>query len=112
MKNVVEVNSEAEYRKALAEAKGPVALEFTMEGCDACDEEKPKVEKLAAKCPTLTVIRADVDKLGKLADDFKCDATPTLYYADSPEGLVPGTAKELEDSSELRKKIKCARTKK
>lgn len=109
--HVVEVQSEAELQKILAEAKGQVVLEFTQEGCGFCEEEGPKVAKLAEKCADLTVVRVDVDKLPKVADDFKCIGTPTLFLAKSGAEMTPNTAKEIEDSSALARVVKCARKK-
>lgn len=109
---VIEIKTEEELKTALAGAAGPVALEFTQKDCEFCDEEKPKVEKLAAKCGNLTVLRVDVDDLPDLADAYLGEegGTPTLFYAKTSAELQPGKATELEDSTELRRKIKCART--
>ena len=109
MSNVITVSNEEEYKKALSEVKGAVALEFTAVGCPACDEEIPEVDALSKTCGGLTIIRADADALSALADSFKCDATPTIYFAKKAVDLVPGKALELEDSAALKKKMKCAR---
>lgn len=108
---VITVKNQAEYDAALAAAKGAVALEFVMDGCEACEEQMPRIDDLSKTCDGLTVIRANVDDLGDLADKFKCDATPTIYYAKSAAELVPEKAVELEDSAALKRKMKCARSK-
>lgn len=109
MSKIVTVKTEADFKTALAGAKGQVALEFVMKDCSYCDEEKPKVEAIAEACEGLTVIRADVEDLPELADAFQCEGTPTIYFAKKPEDLTPSKSKELDDSSALARRIKCAR---
>lgn len=106
---LVKVTTEDELRQTIAAAKGPVVLSFEMQGCEACDEQKPEIEALVQRCGDVTVIRADVDELPSVADAYGCEATPTLYFADKAADMEPGKAKEVDDVSKLKRKIKCAR---
>lgn len=109
---VVLAKSEEEFNKAVAAAPGAVVADFGMEGCGACEESAPELDKLVAECNDVTVVRVDVDDAPELADKFKVEAMPTFFYADKAALMVPGTAKELEDVKEVRRTIKCARVKK
>ncbi len=109
---VVVVKNEEEMKAALAAATGAVALEFIAKDCQFCDDEKPEVDALAQKCAGLTVLRIDVDDMPALADQYlvgEDSGTPTIFYAKKAVDLQPGKAKELEDSTALRKRMKCSR---
>ena len=120
MGKVVDVKSEDEFKKALAAATGKVAIEFVASDCGFCEDEKPRVEKIAEQCLDLVVIRADVDSMPQVAwDKFLGEAggTPTLYLGTSAqfsEEMTPEKAKqfELDDSAALRRKLKCGRNRK
>ena len=114
---IITPETEEEFRKVLAEIKGPVAVEFVATDCDYCEAEIPKIDKLVNECANVTVLRADADKLSALADKFlgEYGGTPTIYYSEKPEELAAvenpeGAEKfELKDSSALRRRLKCAR---
>lgn len=108
---VIVVKTQTEFDKALSGSTGAVALEFVQKDCGYCEDEKPQVDALAAKCGSLTVLRVDIDDLPAVADKFLTSedaGTPTIFYAKSAADLTPEKAKELEDSDALRRKIKCA----
>ena len=120
MGKIIEVKSEAEYSKALAEARGQVVVEFIQKDCGFCEDEVPRINKLVEKCPeSVTVIRADVDDLPQVAwDGFLGPegGTPTLYLGTSEQlaNMTPEKAKqfELDDSTALKRRLKCGRTEK
>lgn len=109
--HVTTVTTEEQFNAALKAAPGPVLVDFSMEGCGACEEEAPKVEKLATQCDGVTVLKVDVDLLSDLADKFKVEGTPTLMYAGSGADMTPEKAEEMQDVSAARRRIKCAREK-
>lgn len=114
---VIEVRSKEELEKVRSSIKGPVVLEFVDEkNCDACIDEAPRVEKAVNACAgDVTLVKVPVDLGGslpeadKLADEFNADALPALFHAASASDLQPGKAKEVEDSTALKKLIKCSR---
>lgn len=106
---VVVVKNQEELTAALAATTGAVALEFIAKDCEHCDDEKPEVDALVQKCGGLTVLRIDVDDMPKLADEYELEGTPTIYYAKKAADLTPEKAKELDDSSALKRRMKCAR---
>ncbi len=108
---VKSITTKAEFDKALAEAKGPVLVDFVMEQCGACVAEAPEVEKLANSCSGTTVLRVDVDQLSDVADSFKVTGTPTIMFAESGAKMTPTDAVEVEDpfSPAFKRKLKCVR---
>ncbi|MFA6094223.1 MAG: thioredoxin domain-containing protein [Elusimicrobiota bacterium] len=104
-----------EVTKMLAEATGPVVLDFVEEGCGFCEEEKPEVEKLAKDCSGVTIIRVDPVKhpgLDGLTDQYLTgpDAGfPTLFVANKGSDMKPGEAVQVDDAAALRKRLKCPR---
>lgn len=114
MSKVIEPKTQAEYDAALANAKGPVLVEFTQDGCGHCDPEA--LNKLAAGCKTTdaTLMRVECsDGFGSdLADALKVDGTPTALMADSAEDFKAGKVEEVDpeaQAAELKRKFKCAR---
>lgn len=105
----ITVTTEAEFQAALSKAPGQVLVDFSMEGCGACEDEAPKVQKLVEQCNNVTVIKVDVDQLSALADKFKVEGTPTLMYAATGADMTPEKAEEMADASAARRRIKCAR---
>lgn len=110
---ILNASTAEEVARMASEAKGPVVLDFIEEGCGFCDEEAPKVEEVVKSCAGLTVIRVDAtkdDSLNQLADDFKIEGFPTLFYADKGGDLTPDKASMLDDADALKKRAKCPRT--
>lgn len=110
------ITSKAEFDAALREAKGPTLVDFTMEGCGACEEVGPEVDKLVTRCPGTTVLRVDVDKVEEVADQFEVEGTPTLLFAKSGAAMAAGKYDDCgEPDSAVKvamRKLKCARVKK
>jgi thiol-disulfide isomerase/thioredoxin len=109
------VNSLEEYQAKLAAAKGPVLLDFIMDGCGHCEDETPAFEKLVKDCEgnDATVMRLEItqDWVAPLADKLNVTGTPTAMLAQSVKDLEAGKAREVFelDSEAIRKKLKCAR---
>lgn len=109
---ILTASTAEEVTRMANEAKGPVVLDFIEEGCGFCDEEAPKVEEVVKGCAGLTVIRVDAtkdDSLNQLADDFKIEGFPTLFYADKGQDMTPDKASMLDDADALKKRAKCPR---
>lgn len=107
--NVKVVASEQEARDIMANAAGPVVLQFTAEWCGQCPAEKKRADKIAASCDTLTVIRVDEAVAGKLREDYRVDELggfPTSFYAEKGSELKPGMD-ELSDLSDVKDALKC-----
>lgn len=107
----ITITSEAQFAEALQKAPGAVLVDFSSKDCGYCDEEAPRLQKIAAECATVTVLKVDVDQLPALADRFNVDGTPTLMYAKTGAGMTPDDAEELADARAARKRLKCARVK-
>jgi hypothetical protein len=110
---VAEPKTREEFDALLSGTKGAVVVDFTSEGCGACD---PKVlAKLAEDCETTTVVRVDLsgapdDWQNALADKFDVQGTPTTLLAERASQFAPGKVEEIDPTdAATRKRIKCAR---
>lgn len=109
------VTSKEEFDRLMAEAKGPVVVDFIQDGCGHCDEETPAFKKLVEDCKgsPATIMRVEVtDGFGaELADKLDVQGTPTALYAKSAEDFLKGATQEVSDleSAAVRRKLKCAR---
>ena len=68
-----------------------VIVLFTLDGCGACAEYKPRFQKLAAAANLpIPVIYADADdpKFSGLADRLKVEAVPVTFVLRRPRGLI------------------------
>ncbi len=108
-KKPIDINSEAEFEAAVANAPGEVLVDFVSNDCGVCAEDKPKIEALAQGCD-VTVVRVDADRFSKLADKFNVEQVPTLLYAKTAAGMTPKKATDVEPEDVI-KKLKCARPK-
>ena len=113
MSKVAEPKTKAEFDALLKGTKGALVVDFTSEGCGACD---PKVlAKLADDCETTTVVRVDLsgapdDWQNTLADKFDVQGTPTTLLAEKAEAFTPDRVEEIDPTdAATRKRIKCAR---
>jgi hypothetical protein len=108
---VIEPKTRDEYEKALAEAKGPVIVEFVQEGCGACDPTA--LDKLATDCGTkATIMRVECGSgFGSdVADELGVDGTPTALMAESGAKFLAKETVEVDpESTSLRRKLKCSR---
>lgn len=109
---VIEPKTKEEFDKVIAEAKGPVIVDFVQHDCGACDPKD--LNKLAKDCKgtEATVMRVEISEGygSDLADQFNVQETPTTLSADSGAEFKPGTAVEVDPASAaVRSKFKCAR---
>ena len=112
MSKIQDIGTRDEFEKALRAAPGQVLVEFVQDDCSYCDDERPKVERLAARCEQLTVLRINADaseELDQLAKEFHLEAAPTLFYAESGHEMRPEKAVELEDVRAVSKLLKGAK---
>lgn len=82
----------------------PVAVVvWTMQGCPACDQFKPRILQAAQKYAScLPTIIADVDRFPGAADHFRVNATPTtmiLRYGKRTFRHLQGNAPDAEIES-------------
>ena len=113
---VIDVTSVADFDRRVAEAKGKVIVDLVQADCGSCEDEKPDVEALAAKCDTTTVLRVDVeqhpalaDRMDQLSPDKDWGGTPTMLLAESGDALLKGEVEEVEPGKKLLRRLKCAR---
>ena len=111
---VVDITTVEQFNHAVAAAKGPVIIDLVQADCGSCEDEKPEVEALAAKCASTTVLRVDVQQLPQLGDrmdelspDKDWGGTPTLLYAETGDALLKGEVEEVEPWKKLLKRLKC-----
>jgi thiol-disulfide isomerase/thioredoxin len=107
------ITSKAQFDQMMADAKGPVVVDFLMNGCEPCAEAGPELEKLGKDCSgnAVTIGSVDIDApwATELADKLKVDGTPTALFAESAEKFLAGETEEVEVSSKaIRSKLKCA----
>lgn len=108
------VKTRAEFDALLANAKGPVLVDFIQPDCGPCIEETPAFNKLAEACKTsaATIMRVDVTQGfgAELGAELDISGTPTGLLADSADDFKAGRVREVADleSSSVRRKLKCA----
>jgi hypothetical protein len=109
--SVIEPKTRDEYEKVLAEAKGPVIVEFVQEGCGACDPAA--LNKLATDCgakATIMRVECGFGFGSAVADELEVDGTPTTLMAESGAKFLAKETVEVDpESTSLRRKLKCSR---
>lgn len=68
-----------------------VVVLFTLEGCPACEEYKPRFEKIAAAYKDrFPIVRADAndEKYADLAERLQVSSVPVTYVLRRPTGLI------------------------
>jgi len=110
---VIEPKTKAEYDKHLADAKGPVIVDFVQHDCSVCDPAS--LDALAKDCSEVskaTIMRVEISEGfgSELANEFKVEGTPTTMMAESVDKFTPTEAVEVDPGSKaVRRKLKCAR---
>lgn len=108
------VKTKEEFDKLLANATGPVLIDFIQPECGHCVDETPAFEKLRDDCKDTSAVIARVnveDGFGaELAEKLEVDGTPTALFAKSPSDFLAGKVEEVDDlsSSKARRVMKCA----
>ncbi len=108
------ITSKEDFDAFLKAAKGPVVVDFMMNGCGACDDSQPDFEKLQADCKgtPASIARIDVNAewAAPLADKLNVGGTPTALFAESAEAFSAGEVEEVDPSSKkVRTRLKCSR---
>jgi thiol-disulfide isomerase/thioredoxin len=108
------VKTKEEFDKLLAEAKGPVLVDFIQPTCQPCIDETENFNKLAASCKdgSAKVMRIDVTEGfgAELAEKLDVEGTPTALIADSSSDFLAGKTREVHDltAPATKRKLKCA----
>jgi thioredoxin 1 len=75
-----EITSESQYNQIIADAKGPVLVDFHADWCPPCRALEPHLESFAsAHANDVTVLSVDVDNNEALARRLNIDAIPALF---------------------------------
>ena len=108
------VKTKEEFDALMAQAKGPVLVDFIQPDCGPCIDETGHFQALAAACVggPATVMRVDVTEgFGReLGEKLEVEGTPTALFAESAEAFHAGKTRELSDltSTAARRKLKCS----
>ncbi|XP_063311335.1 uncharacterized protein LOC134611401 [Pelobates fuscus] len=99
---VKEIDSMADYQKAIAVKGKLVVIDFTAVWCGPCKMIAPLFEKLSVEISKVDFYKVDVDDVSDVAEFCKVRAMPTfIFYKDGKKiDEVCGA-----DIDELKKKI-------
>jgi len=96
-------------QKLLAQAEGPVLIDFYADWCSPCRAIAPILKKIERDYEaTVTFGKVDIDKEPKLAEKFKVRSIPTLILLQRDEvvGRIVGVGSSPEkDVRALLKKV-------
>jgi thioredoxin 1 len=59
-------------------SKGTVLVDFYADWCGPCRMLSPVIEEVAKEIPDLTVLKVNVDDMGRLANRFSIRSIPTI----------------------------------
>lgn len=107
------VNSKDEFDKLMSNSKGPVVVDFLMNGCEPCLDSSEKLGALSTDCSghPVTIASVDVEApwVAEMADKLNVAGTPTALYAPTFGAFLAGDVEEVDPGSKaLRSKLKCA----
>ncbi len=75
LKHVESVNEFDEVIKS-----GKVLVDFYADWCGPCKMLAPVLEELSSELNDVTIVKVNVDELGVLAQRYKVQAIPSLFY--------------------------------
>jgi len=88
--SIVEIKSDQEFMKVMAEATGKgskIVIDFTATWCGPCKMIAPVFEKLALDNPTAIFLKVDIDQCKRIAQTAGIESIPTFQFY-SGEKLV------------------------
>lgn len=107
------ITSKEQFDKLMAEAKGPVVIDFMQQGCGPCAEAEPELKGLMKDCEgrpvTIGSVDVGADWVADIADKLDVAGTPTALFAPTAKDFLDGKVQEVEPGSKaVRSKLKCA----
>lgn len=92
---VLQVHSEQELGTLISTHRGLLVIDAFAVWCGPCRTLAPKLEEMAAKYPSVQIVKVDVDELSSFADRYSISAMPTILFVkagrvvDRVEGANP-----------------------
>ncbi len=75
----VKLVSQAEFETELAQATGPVVVDFFATWCGPCKRLSPLLDELAgSRSENIKFLKVDIDQSSRLASEYRVRAVPTL----------------------------------
>lgn len=94
----IEMINDSNFEQKVIQGKGKIMVEFFATWCPHCQRMAPIVDDLAAKEPTITFYRVDIDQSTDLANEYAPNGFPTFVLFENGGIAASTTGEQSEDA--------------